>query len=142
MFALVLPSFARSCIAMKFGIAIAARIPMITTTIISSIRVKPFDDLNMVWGPLSVVFRVAFVIALTLDPVSLQPMCQAFELMAADPISHGLKLLSGRAGPAGRRAARHDRAFFDRQACAACVLHEAPRPDAERTLTRRRPPPR
>jgi hypothetical protein len=27
---------------MKFGIAIAARIPMITTTIISSIRVKPF----------------------------------------------------------------------------------------------------
>ena len=42
MFALTLPSFARSCIAMKFGIAIAARIPMITTTIISSISVKPF----------------------------------------------------------------------------------------------------
>src|SRR5689334_19558884 len=43
MFAFVLPSFARFCIAMKFGIAIAARIPMITTTIISSISVKPFS---------------------------------------------------------------------------------------------------
>src|SRR5204863_7524556 len=48
MFVLVLPSLARSCIAMKFGIAIAARMPMITTTIISSIRVKPFCDLVMV----------------------------------------------------------------------------------------------
>src|SRR5881394_2728259 len=47
MFALVLPSLARSCIAMKFGIAIAARMPMITTTIISSISVKPFCDLVM-----------------------------------------------------------------------------------------------
>jgi len=28
---------------MKFGIAIAARIPMMTTTIISSISVKPFS---------------------------------------------------------------------------------------------------
>ena len=34
--------------AMKFGIAIAARIPMITTTIISSMRVKPFEFLSMV----------------------------------------------------------------------------------------------
>ena len=41
MFALVAPSFARFCMAMKFGIAIAARIPMITTTIMSSMRVKP-----------------------------------------------------------------------------------------------------
>src|SRR5262245_10928923 len=41
MFARVLPSRARSCMARKFGIAIAARMPMITTTIISSIRVKP-----------------------------------------------------------------------------------------------------
>src|SRR5437870_13874275 len=98
MFALVLPSFARSCIAMKFGIAIAARIPMITTTIISSIRVKPFDDLNMVWGPLSVVFSVAFVIGLTLNPVSLQPMCHAFEFADADRISHALKLLNRASG--------------------------------------------
>src|SRR2546421_11388574 len=30
---------------MKFGIAIAARMPMIATTIISSIRVKPFCSL-------------------------------------------------------------------------------------------------
>src|SRR5262245_28405499 len=43
MLALVLPSLARSCMAMKLGIAIAARMPMITTTIISSIRVKPFS---------------------------------------------------------------------------------------------------
>src|SRR5512138_3630874 len=41
MLLLVAPSLARSCIEMKFGMAIAARIPMITTTIISSIRVKP-----------------------------------------------------------------------------------------------------
>src|SRR5262245_49695109 len=47
MLALVLPSFARFCIAMKFGIAIAARMPMITTTIISSMRVKPFCDLSI-----------------------------------------------------------------------------------------------
>src|SRR6266850_4228038 len=47
MLALVEPSLARFCIAMKFGIAIAARIPMITTTIISSIKVKPFWFLNM-----------------------------------------------------------------------------------------------
>src|SRR5262249_769783 len=33
------------CIAMKFGIAIAARMPMITTTIISSISVNPRWDL-------------------------------------------------------------------------------------------------
>src|ERR1700704_6288774 len=51
MLAFVLPSFARLCIAMKFGIAIAARIPMITTTIISSIRVKPFWDLCMTFDP-------------------------------------------------------------------------------------------
>src|SRR5213594_4767039 len=51
MLALVLPSFARSCIAMKFGIAIAARMPMITTTIISSISVKPFCDLLMMRSP-------------------------------------------------------------------------------------------
>src|SRR6266850_763029 len=47
MFAFTLASRARSCMAMKFGIAIAARIPMITTTIISSIRVKPFWPLIM-----------------------------------------------------------------------------------------------
>src|SRR5258706_14920877 len=47
MLALVEPSLARFCIAMKFGIAIAARIPMITTTIISSMSVKPFWFLNM-----------------------------------------------------------------------------------------------
>ena len=41
MFALVLASLARFCRAMKFGTAIAAGMPMITTTIISSIRVKP-----------------------------------------------------------------------------------------------------
>jgi len=46
-YTLLLPSFARFCIAMKFGIAIAARIPMITTTIISSMRVKPFWFLDM-----------------------------------------------------------------------------------------------
>ena len=47
MLALVEPSLARFCIAMKFGIAMAARMPMITTTIISSMRVKPFWFLNM-----------------------------------------------------------------------------------------------
>jgi hypothetical protein len=47
MFDLTLPSLARFCIAMKFGIAIAARMPMITTTIMSSISVKPFCDLVM-----------------------------------------------------------------------------------------------
>src|SRR5262249_36698493 len=52
MLALVLPSFARSCIAMKFGIAIAARMPMITTTIISSMRVKPFCILDIDTPPL------------------------------------------------------------------------------------------
>src|SRR3954465_204469 len=54
MFAFTLASRARSCMAMKLGIAIAARIPMITTTIISSIRVKPFEFLmkpNLLWGP-------------------------------------------------------------------------------------------
>src|SRR5215471_19274996 len=43
MLALTLASRARSCMATKFGIAIAARIPMITTTIMSSMRVKPFS---------------------------------------------------------------------------------------------------
>src|SRR5258705_3143424 len=52
MFALTVPSLARLCIAMKFGIAMAARIPMITTTIISSISVKPFCDLVMITTPL------------------------------------------------------------------------------------------
>ena len=48
MLALVEPSFARFCIAMKFGIAIAARMPMMATTIISSMSVKPFFSfLNM-----------------------------------------------------------------------------------------------
>src|SRR5207247_4332130 len=47
MLALVEPSLARFCMAMKLGIAIAARMPMMTTTIISSIRVKPFCDLTM-----------------------------------------------------------------------------------------------
>src|SRR5207249_7379552 len=42
MLALVEPSLALFCIAMRLGIAIAARMPMITTTIISSINVKPF----------------------------------------------------------------------------------------------------
>src|SRR5258706_10351437 len=42
MLAFVLPSFARFCMATKLGIAMAARMPIITTTIISSIRVKPF----------------------------------------------------------------------------------------------------
>ena len=37
--------FERAWKRMKFGIAIAARIPMIATTIISSIRVKPFLDI-------------------------------------------------------------------------------------------------
>src|SRR2546423_266353 len=41
MFVLVLPSFARSCMAMKLGIAIAARIPMMTTTTINSMSVNP-----------------------------------------------------------------------------------------------------
>src|SRR5262245_27710958 len=52
MFDFVLPSFARFCIAMKFGIEIAAVIPLMTATIISSIRVKPLS-LRMVftsWG--------------------------------------------------------------------------------------------
>src|SRR6267143_3830153 len=43
MFAFTLASRARSCMAMKLGIAMAARMPMMTTTIISSIRVKPFE---------------------------------------------------------------------------------------------------
>src|SRR5262245_55360900 len=51
MFALVEPSLARLCMAMKFGMAIAARMPMITTTIISSIRVKPFLPRSMGWSP-------------------------------------------------------------------------------------------
>src|SRR6266498_5406077 len=42
MLAFVLPSFARTCMAMKLGMAIAARMPMITTTIISSMSVNPF----------------------------------------------------------------------------------------------------
>src|SRR5438067_4021731 len=41
--------FDRAWNLMKFGIAIAARMPMIATTIISSIRVKPFCSLFM-WG--------------------------------------------------------------------------------------------
>src|SRR6185369_14961026 len=45
------PSLARDCKAMKFGMAIAARMPMITTTIISSIRVKPFLLRSMGWSP-------------------------------------------------------------------------------------------
>src|SRR5438552_2200781 len=49
---LVPPSFARFVIAMKFGIAIAARMPMITTTIISSIKVKPFSARGMTLAPL------------------------------------------------------------------------------------------
>src|SRR6267378_2035181 len=48
MFAFTLASRARSCMAMKFGIAIAARIPMITTTIMSSMSVKPFWLRNIV----------------------------------------------------------------------------------------------
>ena len=44
MLALVEPSFARFCIAMKFGIAIAARMPMMTTTIIISISVNARAD--------------------------------------------------------------------------------------------------
>jgi len=56
MLAFVEPSLARFCIAMKFGIAIAARIPMITTTIISSIRVKPFS-LRMLSSGLEVEWR-------------------------------------------------------------------------------------
>src|SRR6185503_9856021 len=47
MLAFTLDSRARSCIATKFGIAMAAKIPMITTTIISSISVKPLEFLNM-----------------------------------------------------------------------------------------------
>ena len=41
MFAFTLASRARCSIATKFGSAIAARIPMNTTTIISSIKVEP-----------------------------------------------------------------------------------------------------
>src|SRR5712671_3178953 len=48
MFAFTLPSRARSCMATKLGMAIAARIPMMTTTIMSSMRVKPFSLRNMV----------------------------------------------------------------------------------------------
>src|SRR6185295_14095812 len=59
MLALVLPSLARDCMAMKFGIAIAARMPMITTTIISSIRVKPLSDLD-IWGSFSCLGLAAF----------------------------------------------------------------------------------
>ena len=42
------PNFARSWYRMKFGIAIAARMPMIATTIMSSMSVKPFADFFMV----------------------------------------------------------------------------------------------
>src|SRR5947199_5984559 len=35
---------------MKFGIAIAARMPMIATTIISSISVKPFCSFLIIWS--------------------------------------------------------------------------------------------
>src|SRR6185295_15875302 len=48
MFAFTLASRALFCIAMKLGIAMAARIPIITTTIMSSISVKPFWFRNMV----------------------------------------------------------------------------------------------
>src|SRR5262245_41959601 len=41
MLARVAPSFARSCIATKFGMVMAASTPRIATTIISSISVKP-----------------------------------------------------------------------------------------------------
>src|ERR687888_1721423 len=50
MLALVLPSLARFCMAMKLGIAIAARMPMITTTIMSSINVKPLLLLRRMAG--------------------------------------------------------------------------------------------
>ena len=40
-FDLASPCFERAWNLMKFGIAIAARMPMIATTIISSIKVKP-----------------------------------------------------------------------------------------------------
>src|SRR5206468_1156203 len=50
MLALVLPSFARFCMAMKLGIAIAARMPMITTTIMSSMSVKPLFCLRRMAG--------------------------------------------------------------------------------------------
>ena len=53
MFAFTLASRARSCMAMKFGIAIAAKIPMITTTIISSMSVKPLELLDTVKHHLS-----------------------------------------------------------------------------------------
>src|SRR5436309_6549908 len=59
MLALVLPSFARFYIAMKLGIAIAARMPMITTTIISSISVKPFSALRMTVTPLAEILSAA-----------------------------------------------------------------------------------
>src|ERR1700693_2639999 len=36
---------------MKFGMAIAARMPMIATTIISSIRVKPLCRKRFIWSP-------------------------------------------------------------------------------------------
>src|SRR5215471_3577019 len=45
MFDLVLPSFARRCMLMMLGMAMEARIPMITSTIISSTSVNPCSRL-------------------------------------------------------------------------------------------------
>src|SRR5437870_7690944 len=73
MLALVLPSFARFCIAMKLGIAIAARMPMITTTIISSISVKPFSALFMVLTPPR---RLVAIVATASVMIVVQPICR------------------------------------------------------------------
>ena len=45
---LELADLERSWYRMKFGMAMAARMPMIATTIMSSIRVKPLADFFMV----------------------------------------------------------------------------------------------
>src|SRR5438552_10162340 len=70
---LVPPSFARFGIAMKLGIAIAARMPMITTTIISSISVKPFSALFMV---LTAPRRLVAIVATASVMIVVQPICR------------------------------------------------------------------
>ena len=51
-------SFALSLVAANLGIAIAAKMPMITTTMRSSIRVKPFRFLGQHGAILREVWRV------------------------------------------------------------------------------------
>jgi hypothetical protein len=72
----------------KFGIAIAARIPMIATTIMSSMRVKP-------WRPLmfSGRFMRRFTPDGSLGPPQPLPADQSVERARGVPAGHGISRL-------------------------------------------------